>query len=171
MCVCVCARAERCLFRVSRCRVLSARSARLPRTHDAPAGGDRQAVAVEARRWRFVRSGDGDGADARRSAAPLSSTVSRWFTAGRAVELASLLAALAYAAPVRMPPQRTVLTSCLWSPGDAASAFDQPIDEIFYLLQPSLRPVPPSTSSTLSMRVYEEHRSVRLSVLYFSLPF
>ena len=42
-------------------------------------------------------------------------------------------------------------------------AGDQSIDEIFFLLHPSLRPIPPCPSSQVSMRVYEEHRKVSIS--------
>ena len=52
--------------------------------------------------------------------------------------------------------------------GETASNFvstEHQIDEIFYLLHPSLRPVPPSSASQVSMRVYEEHRMVRLFCL------
>jgi hypothetical protein len=37
---------------------------------------------------------------------------------------------------------------------------EQPIDDIFFLLHPSLRPIPPCPTSQVSMRVYEEHRKV-----------
>ena len=33
-------------------------------------------------------------------------------------------------------------------------------DDIFFLLHPSLRPIPPCPTSQVSMRVYEEHRKV-----------
>lgn len=37
---------------------------------------------------------------------------------------------------------------------------EQPIDDIFFMLHPSLRPIPPCPTSQVSMRVYEEHRKM-----------
>lgn len=59
---------------------------------------------------------------------------------------------------------------CLFADDSGETAFvEQPLEDVFRLLHPSLRPVPPCTTSHTSMKVYEEHAMVQVSLLRICL--
>lgn len=64
-------------------------------------------------------------------------------------------------------PNNNRLSGCIFVliSGESNSATGEPpIDDIFFMLHPSLRPIPPCPTSQVSMRVYEEHRKVMVNV-------